>query len=100
MTNDLVVEVSGWSILHQFLSQVWTKTPMAGDHLAVYEDEKARAARRTPNVPFSLNVKLLTVSPLKIYLIPLKRGEVKPVNVIKADVRRVLLALAASLQKD
>ena len=78
------------------------ETPMAGDHFAVYEDEKAaRAAgeERAKRALMKQRQATHRVS-LKNLFDTLKAGEVKSVNVIiKADVQGSAEALTASLQK-
>lgn len=78
------------------------EAPMAGDHFAVYEDEKAaRAAgeERAKRALMKQRQKTQRVS-LENLFDTLKAGEVKSVNVIiKADVQGSVEALAASLLK-
>lgn len=78
------------------------ETPMAGDHFAVYEDEKAaRAAgeERAKRALIKQHQATHRVS-LENLFDTLKAGEVKSVNVIiKADVQGSAEALTASLQK-
>ncbi len=78
------------------------ETPMAGDHFAVYEDEKAaRAAgeERAKRALLKQRQNTQRVS-LENLFDTLKAGEVKSVNVIiKADVQGSVEALAASLLK-
>lgn len=78
------------------------ETPMAGDHFAVYADEKAaRAAgeERAKRALLKQRQNTQRVS-LENLFDTLKAGEVKTVNVIiKADVQGSVEALAASLLK-
>ena len=78
------------------------ETPMAGDHFAVYEDEKAaRAAGEERAKRALMKQRQLThrVS-LDNLFDTLKAGEVKSVNVIiKADVQGSVEALSSSLLK-
>lgn len=78
------------------------ETPMAGDHFAVYADEKAaRAAgeERSKRALLKQRQNTQRVS-LDNLFDTLKAGEVKTVNVIiKADVQGSVEALAASLVK-
>ncbi|HEW2892434.1 TPA: translation initiation factor IF-2 [Streptococcus pneumoniae] len=78
------------------------EAPMAGDHFAVYEDEKsARAAgeERAKRALMKQRQATQRVS-LENLFDTLKAGELKSVNVIiKADVQGSVEALSASLQK-
>lgn len=78
------------------------ETPMAGDHFAVYADEKAaRAAgeERSKRARLKQRQNTQRVS-LDNLFDTLKAGEIKTVNVIiKADVQGSVEALAASLVK-
>ena len=79
------------------------EAPMAGDHFAVYEDEKSARAAGEERAKRALmkQRQATTVSALKISLIPLKAGEVKSVNVIiKADVQGSVEALYCFPSKD
>ena len=102
MTNDLGrrVKVAGPSTPVSITGL--NETPMAGDHFAVYEDEKAaRAAgeERAKRALLKQRQATYRVS-LENLFDTLKAGEVKSVNVIiKADVQGSVEALAASLQK-
>ena len=102
MTNDLGrrVKVAGPSTPVSITGL--NETPMAGDHFAVYEDEKAaRAAGEERAKRALLKQRQAThrVS-LENLVDTLNAGEVKSVNVIiKADVQGSVEALAASLQK-
>lgn len=102
MTNDLGrrVKVAGPSTPVSITGL--NEAPMAGDHFAVYEDEKsARAAGEERAKRALLKQRQITqrVS-LENLFDTLKAGEVKSVNVIiKADVQGSVEALATSLQK-
>lgn len=102
MTNDLGrrVKVAGPSTPISITGL--NEAPMAGDHFAVYEDEKsARAAGEERAKRALLRQRQATqrVS-LENLFDTLKAGEVKSVNVIiKADVQGSVEALASSLQK-
>ncbi|HFI0264867.1 TPA: translation initiation factor IF-2 [Streptococcus suis] len=102
MTNDLGrrVKVAGPSTPISITGL--NETPMAGDHFAVYEDEKsARAAgeERAKRALLKQRQATQRVS-LENLFDTLKAGEVKSVNVIiKADVQGSVEALASSLQK-
>ncbi|MGT2844564.1 translation initiation factor IF-2 [Streptococcus hongkongensis] len=78
------------------------ETPMAGDHFAVYEDEKAARAAGEERAKRALlkqrqNTQRVSLDNL---FDTLKAGEIKTVNVIiKADVQGSVEALAASLMK-
>ncbi|MGQ7394399.1 translation initiation factor IF-2 [Streptococcus suis] len=102
MTNDLGrrVKVAGPSTPVSITGL--NEAPMAGDHFAVYEDEKsARAAgeERAKRALLKQRQATQRVS-LENLFDTLKAGEVKSVNVIiKADVQGSVEALASSLQK-
>ena len=102
MTNDLGrrVKVAGPSTPVSITGL--NETPMAGDHFAVYEDEKsARAAgeERAKRALMKQRQATQRVS-LENLFDTLKAGELKSVNVIiKADVQGSVEALDASLQK-
>lgn len=102
MTNDLGrrVKVAGPSTPISITGL--NEAPMAGDHFAVYEDEKsARAAgeERAKRALLKQRQATQRVS-LENLFDTLKAGEVKSVNVIiKADVQGSVEALASSLQK-
>lgn len=102
MTNDLGrrVKVAGPSTPVSITGL--NEAPMAGDHFAVYEDEKsARAAgeERAKRALMKQRQATQRVS-LENLFDTLKAGELKSVNVIiKADVRGSVEALSASLQK-
>ncbi|MFZ2483364.1 MAG: translation initiation factor IF-2, partial [Streptococcus parauberis] len=78
------------------------ETPMAGDHFAVYEDEKAARAAGEERAKRALlkqrqNTQRVSLDNL---FDTLKAGEIKTVNVIiKADVQGSVEALATSLLK-
>jgi len=102
MTNDLGrrVKVAGPSTPVSITGL--NEAPMAGDHFAVYEDEKsARAAgeERAKRALMKQRQATQRVS-LENLFETLKAGELKSVNVIiKADVQGSVEALSASLQK-
>lgn len=102
MTNDLGrrVKVAGPSTPVSITGL--NEAPMAGDHFAVYADEKAaRAAgeERAKRALLKQRQNTQRVS-LENLFDTLKAGEVKSVNVIiKADVQGSVEALAASLLK-
>ncbi|HEX1771415.1 TPA: translation initiation factor IF-2 [Streptococcus pneumoniae] len=102
MTNDLGrrVKVAGPSTPASITGL--NEAPMAGDHFAVYEDEKsARAAgeERAKRALMKQRQATQRVS-LENLFDTLKAGELKSVNVIiKADVQGSVEALSASLQK-
>ena len=75
---------------------------MAGDHFAVYEDEKAARAAGEERAKRALLKQRQATHRVSLENLfdTLKAGEVKSVNVIiKADVQGSVEALAASLQK-
>ncbi|ORO44358.1 translation initiation factor IF-2 [Streptococcus oralis subsp. tigurinus] len=102
MTNDLGrrVKVAGPSTPVSITGL--NEAPMAGDHFAVYEDEKsARAAGEERAKRALMKQRQVTqrVS-LENLFDTLKAGELKSVNVIiKADVQGSVEALSTSLQK-
>ncbi|HHA8433164.1 TPA: translation initiation factor IF-2 [Streptococcus pneumoniae] len=102
MTNDLGrrVKVAGPSTPVSITGL--NEAPMAGDHFAVYEDEKsARAAgeERAKRALMKQRQATQRVS-LENLFDTLKAGELKSVNVIiKADVQGSVEALSASLQE-
>ena len=102
MTNDLGrrVKVAGPSTPVSITGL--NEAPMAGDHFAVYEDEKsARAAgeERAKRALLKQRQATQRVS-LENLFDTLKAGEVKSVNVIiKADVQGSVEALSSSLMK-
>lgn len=76
--------------------------PMAGDHFAVYEDEKAARAAGEERAKRALMKQRQITQRVSLENLfdTLKAGEVKTVNVIiKADVQGSVEALAASLLK-
>mgnify|MGYP000871123935 FL=1 len=78
------------------------ETPMAGDHFAVYEDEKAARAAGEERAKRALMKQRQATHRVSLENLfdTLKAGEVKSVNVIiKADVQGSAEALTASLQK-
>lgn len=78
------------------------ETPMAGDHFAVYEDEKAARAAGEERAKRALIKQRQATHRVSLENLfdTLKAGEVKSVNVIiKADVQGSAEALTASLQK-
>ena len=75
---------------------------MAGDHFAVYEDEKSARAAGEERAKRALMKQRQATNRVSLENLfdTLKAGEVKSVNVIiKADVQGSVEALAASLQK-
>ncbi|MGT2846779.1 translation initiation factor IF-2 [Streptococcus massiliensis] len=102
MTNDLGrrVKVAGPSTPVSITGL--NETPMAGDHFAVYEDEKAARAAGEERAKRALMKQRQATHRVSLENLfdTLKAGEVKSVNVIiKADVQGSAEALAASLQK-
>ena len=78
------------------------EVPMAGDHFAVYEDEKAVRAAGEERAKRALMKQRQVTQRVSLENLfdTLKAGEVKTVNVIiKADVQGSVEALAASLLK-
>lgn len=69
------------------------ETPMAGDHFAVYADEKLRVqlVRSDQNVPSSNNVKIHSVLALIISLIPLKQEKSRLLMSSSKQTFKVLL---------
>ena len=102
MTNDLGRRVKEAAPSTPVSITGLNEAPMAGDHFAIYEDEKAaRAAGEERAKRALLKQRQIThrVS-LENLFDTLKDGEVKSVNVIiKADVQGSVEALATSLQK-
>ena len=102
MTNDLGrrVKVAGPSTPVSITGL--NETPMAGDHFAVYEDEKAARAAGEERAKRALLKQRQATHRVSLENLfdTLKAGEVKSVNVIiKADVQGSVEALSASLQK-
>lgn len=102
MTNDLGRRVKVAEPSTPVSITGLNEAPMAGDHFAVYEDEKsARAAgeERAKRALMKQRQATQRVS-LENLFDTLKAGELKSVNVIiKADVQGSVEALSASLQK-
>ena len=102
MTNDLGRRVKTAGPSTPVSITGLNEAPMAGDHFAVYEDEKsARAAgeERAKRALMKQRQATQRVS-LENLFDTLKAGELKSVNVIiKADVQGSVEALSASLQK-
>ena len=102
MTNDLGRRVKAAGPSTPVSITGLNEAPMAGDHFAVYEDEKsARAAgeERAKRALMKQRQATQRVS-LENLFDTLKAGEVKSVNVIiKADVQGSVEALATALQK-
>lgn len=102
MTNDLGRRVKTAEPSMPVSITGLNEAPMAGDHFAVYEDEKAaRAAgeERAKRALLKQRQNTQRVS-LENLFDTLKAGEVKTVNVIiKADVQGSVEALASSLLK-
>ena len=102
MTNDLGrrVKIAGPSTPVSITGL--NETPMAGDHFAVYEDEKAARSAGEERAKRALMQQRQNTTRVSLENLfdTLKAGEVKSVNVIiKADVQGSVEALAASLQK-
>ncbi len=102
MTNDLGrrVKVAGPSTPVSITGL--NETPMAGDHFAVYGDEKAARAAGEERAKRALLKQRQATHRVSLENLfdTLKAGEVKSVNVIiKADVQGSVEALSASLQK-
>ena len=102
MTNDLGrrVKVAGPSTPVSITGL--NETPMAGDHFAVYEDEKAARAAGEERAKRALLKQRQATHRVSLENLfdTLKAGEVTSVNVIiKADVQGSVEALSASLQK-
>ena len=102
MTNDLGRRIKTAAPSTPVSITGLNEAPMAGDHFAVYEDEKAaRAAgeERAKRALMKQRQQTHRVS-LDNLFDTLKAGEMKTVNVIiKADVQGSVEALSASLQK-
>lgn len=102
MTNDLGrrVKVAGPSAPVSITGL--NEAPMAGDHFAVYEDEKAARAAGEERAKRALLKQRQATQRVSLENLfdTLKAGEVKSVNVIiKADVQGSVEALASSLLK-
>ncbi|CAG5363214.1 TPA: translation initiation factor IF-2 [Streptococcus pneumoniae] len=102
MTNDLGrrVKVAGPSTPVSITGL--NEAPMAGDHFAVYEDEKSARAAGEERAKRALMKQRQATQRVSIENLfdTLKAGELKSVNVIiKADVQGSVEALSASLQK-
>ena len=102
MTNDLGrrVKVAGPSTPVSITGL--NEAPMAGDHFAVYEDEKSARAAGEERAKRALLKQRQTTQRVSLENLfdTLKAGELKSVNVIiKADVQGSVEALSASLQK-
>lgn len=102
MTNDLGrrVKVAGPSTPVSITGL--NEAPMAGDHFAVYEDEKSARAAGEERAKRSLMKQRQATQRVSLENLfdTLKAGELKSVNVIiKADVQGSVEALSASLQK-
>ena len=102
MTNDLGrrVKVAGPSTPVSITGL--NEAPMAGDHFAVYEDEKSARAAGEERAKRALMKQRQATNRVSLENLfdTLKAGEVKSVNVIiKADVQGSVEALSASLQK-
>ena len=102
MTNDLGRRVKTAEPSMPVSITGLNEAPMAGDHFAVYEDEKAARAAGEERAKRALlkqrqNTQRVSLDNL---FDTLKAGEMKTVNVIiKADVQGSVEALAASLLK-
>lgn len=102
MTNDLGRRVKSAEPSTPVSITGLNETPMAGDHFAVYVDEKAARAAGEERAKRALlkqrqNTQRVSLDNL---FDTLKAGEIKTVNVIiKADVQGSVEALAASLLK-
>jgi len=102
MTNDLGRRVKAAGPSTPVSITGLNETPMAGDHFAVYEDEKAARAAGEERAKRALLKQRQATHRVSLENLfdTLKAGEVKSVNVIiKADVQGSVEALAASLQK-
>ena len=102
MTNDLGrrVKVAGPSTPVSITGL--NEAPMAGDHFAVYEDEKSARAEGEERAKRALMKPRQATQRVSLENLfdTLKAGELKSVNVIiKADVQGSVEALSASLQK-
>lgn len=102
MTNDLGrrVKVAGPSTPVSITGL--NEAPMAGDHFAVYEDEKSARAAGEERAKRDLMKQRQATQRVSLENLfdTLKAGELKSVNVIiKADVQGSVEVLSASLQK-
>lgn len=102
MTNDLGRRVKTAEPSTPVSITGLNEAPMAGDHFAVYEDEKAARAAGEERAKRALMKQRQATQRVNLENLfdTLKAGEVKTVNVIiKADVHGSVEALAASLLK-
>lgn len=102
MTNDLGRRVKSAEPSTPVSITGLNEAPMAGDHFAVYEDEKAARAAGEERAKRALLKQRQATQRVSLENLfdTLKAGEVKSVNVIiKADVQGSVEALAASLLK-
>ena len=102
MTNDLGRRVKTAEPSTPVSITGLNEAPMAGDHFAVYEDEKAARAAGEERAKRTLMKQRQATQRVSLENLfdTLKAGEVKTVNVIiKADVQGSVEALAASLLK-
>ncbi len=102
MTNDLARRVKEAGPSTPVSITGLNETPMAGDHFAVYEDEKAARAAGEERAKRALMKQRQATHRVSLENLfdTLKDGEMKSVNVIiKADVQGSAEALSASLQK-
>ena len=102
MTNDLGRRIKTAAPSTPVSITGLNEAPMAGDHFAVYEDEKAARAAGEERAKRALMKQRQATNRVSLENLfdTLKAGEVKSVNVIiKADVQGSVEALAASLQK-
>ncbi|CRS26779.1 translation initiation factor IF-2 [Streptococcus equi subsp. equi] len=102
MTNDLGRRVKSAEPSTPVSITGLNETPMAGDHFAVYADEKAARAAGEERAKRALLKQRQNTQrgSLDNLFDTLKAGEIKTVNVIiKADVQGSVEALAASLLK-
>ncbi|MFC3927632.1 translation initiation factor IF-2 [Streptococcus caprae] len=102
MTNDLGRRVKTAEPSTPVSITGLNEAPMAGDHFAVYEDEKAARAAGEERAKRALLKQRQATQRVSLENLfdTLKAGEVKTVNVIiKADVQGSVEALASSLLK-
>ncbi len=102
MTNDLGRRVKEAAPSTPVSITGLNEAPMAGDHFAIYEDEKAARAAGEERAKRALLKQRQTTHRVSLENLfdTLKDSEVKSVNVIiKADVQGSVEALATSLQK-